>query len=403
MLPPSSARKTSRSRGGRTSGLAACLSWLLLVSGCQAPGDHAGIAVPELTGDGWQVASPAAVGMDEDRLVELQERLEGTPNHRIHGLLVVRHGLLVFEQYYPGPKFNLGRYTGETGYDRDDLHVLCSATKSVTSALLGIAVDQGHVRSVEQRVFDHFPENADLLSGAPSKNGLTIRHLLTMTSGLTYDDESLPYSDPRNDMYRFFTSSDPLRFLLERPLFAEPGAVFDYDNCNTNILGDIIRRATGRRVDDFAREVLLGPLGITEQQWQVVRDDVVLCSGDLHLRPRDMAKFGLLFLNSGVWNGRRLISSEWCERSTSALLDPNQHTREFPWAQGYGFQWWQKQYAGRRGSHASFFASGWGGQNIIVLRDLDMVVVTTAGNWFDPEPISPFSIVEDYIIPAAGG
>jgi CubicO group peptidase (beta-lactamase class C family) len=376
---------------------------LVLLAGCRSTGDEAGIAVPQSTGDGWQVASLTSVSMDQGPLVQLLRRLEWTQGHRIHGILIVKDRSLVFEQYYPGRKFNLGQYTEGTGYDRDDLHVLCSATKSVTSALLGIAIDQGHVASIEQRVFDYFPEHEDLLEGEPSKDSMTIKHLLTMTSGLTYDDESLPYSDPRNDMNRFYSSSDPIQFLLARPLFAEPGSVFDYDNCNTNILGHIIRKATGRRVDHFAREFLLGPLGIQQAEWQIVRDDVVLCSGDLHLRPRDMARIGLLFLDGGVWNGRRLISSDWCERSTRAYLDPGQFTHEFPWANGYGLHWWQRQYPGRVGVHPSFFASGWGGQQIIVVRDLNMVIVITAGNWFDPEPISPFVIVEDYVIPAARG
>jgi len=358
------------------------------------------ISIPAFKDDGWEVASLSSVGMNAGKFVQLLFRLAITGDHRIHAILVVRDQKLVFERYFPGRKFNLGQYTGENGYDRNDLHVLCSATKSVTSALLGIALDKGYISSVEQKVYDFFPENADLQAQAPAKGNMTIRHLLTMTSGLTYDDESLPYTNRGNDMNRFFTSRDPLRFLLEMPLFAEPGAVFDYDNCNTNILGEIIRRATNRRVDAFAKEYLFDPLGVTEMEWQTVRGDVLLCSGDLHLKPRDMAKFGLLFLNRGEWKGTRVVSSEWCDASTAAFLDPNEYTPEFPMADGYGYQWWRKTYKVGSRTYPSFMAMGWGGQHIIIIPDLNMVVVTTAGNWYTAEPISPFKIVSDYIIPA---
>ncbi len=374
--------------------------WLLLISlGCHASKKNA-IPIPDAVGDGWEVASLESVGMDEGKCIDLLDRLERIGDHRIHAILVVRDEKLVFERYFPGRKFNLGQYTGGTGYDRNDLHVLCSATKSVTSALLGIAMDMGYISSLEQSVYHLFPEYAEFVTEAPAKANMTIQHLLTMTSGLTYDDESLPYTDRNNDMNRFFTSSDPLGFLLEKPLFAEPGTVFDYDNCNTNILGEIIRKATNRRVDAFAKEFLFDPLGVDETEWQTVQGDVLLCSGDLHLKPRDMAKFGLLFLNRGEWKGRRIVSAAWCDVATAAFLNPNDHNREFPWADGYGYQWWRKTYTVNSRHYPSFFAYGWGGQCIIVIPDLDMVIVTTAGNWYDPEIISPFSIVSDYIIPA---
>ena len=358
------------------------------------------IPVPEKADDGWDVASLNSVGMNPEDFNRLMDRLDRIGEHRIHGILVVKDNKLVFEKYYPGPKFNLGQYTGETGYGRDDLHVLCSATKSVSSALLGIAVDKDYIQSIEQKAYDFFPEHADLLLQAPAKGNLTLKHLLTMTSGLTYDDESLPYTNPDNDMNRFFSADDPIRFLLAKPLFAEPGTVFDYDNCCTNIFGQIIRKAANKRLDVFAKEYLFDKIGVTRQEWQKVRDDVVLCSGDLHLRPRDMAKFGQLFLNRGEWNGERIISSGWCDISTRAFLNPNSYTAEFPWADGYGYHWWRKTFVRFAGNHAAYFAFGWGGQMIMIIPDLSLVIITTAGNWFDAEKISPFSIVSDYIIPS---
>jgi len=250
-------------------------------------------------------------------------------------------------------------------------------------------------------VFDYFPEYADLITQSPDKADLTIRHLLTMTSGLTYDDESLPYTDSRNDMNRFYSNRNPIRFLLALPLFAEPSAVYDYDNCNTNIIGQIICQATGDRLDLFAKENLFDQLNIRQHEWQIVRNDVVLSSGDLHLRPRDMAKFGLLFLRRGEWNGQRIISSAWCDVSTAMHINPNDYNSEFHMVDGYGFQWWQKDYSYRSKSYRSYFAWGWGGQLIVNIPELNLIVVTTAGNWYEAEKISPFTIIADYIIPSA--
>jgi CubicO group peptidase (beta-lactamase class C family) len=365
--------------------------------GGEAPQEY---QVPLSTGDSWEVASLNAVGMKQAPLETMLARLNALGEHRIHSIMIVKDEKLVFEKYYEGLKFNLGQYTDGVGFGMNDLHTLCSATKSITSALLGVAIDRGYVKSVDQGVFDFLPEYSDLLVSSPGKRTMTIRHLLTMMSGLEWDDESLPHSDHRNDMHLMFESGNPIRFVLAKPLVASPGTVFDYDNCNTNVIGEIIHRASGESLDRFAQRYLFDKLGITQLEWQMLRDDVVFCSGDLHLRPRDMAKIGLLFLNKGEWNGEQLISKSWCEISTASQLSPSQYNNEFPWAQGYGYQWWQKSYHVSSRIYDSYFASGWGGQNIIVLPSLNVVIVTTAGNYYDPEVISPFTIVSDYILPS---
>jgi CubicO group peptidase (beta-lactamase class C family) len=356
--------------------------------------------IPEFLNDGWEVASLNSVGMEKSYFENLLNRLNRIGEHRIHSILVVKDKKLVFEKYYPGRKFNLAQYTGETGFDINDTHNLCSATKSFTSALIGIALDKGYIKSIDQKVFDFFPEFEDLLLLESEKNKMTIKHLLTMTSGLEWDDETLPYSDPRNDLHRMFVNDNPIRFALAKPLFAAPGDVFDYANCNTNILGEIIRKASGERLDKFADKYLFKKLGITELEWQMLPNDAVFCSGDLRLRPRDMAKFGLLFLNRGEWNGEQIISQKWSDISTAAYLNPNDYNKEFGWADGYGFQWWQKTYYYNSQSYSSFFATGWGGQHIIDFPALNLVIVFTGGNYYEAEIISPYDIVSNYILPS---
>jgi CubicO group peptidase (beta-lactamase class C family) len=355
--------------------------------------------VPLQIDDGWETASLFSVGMDEAPLLKLLQKLTGTVDHRIHSLLIVKDGKLVFEEYFPGEKFKLAQPTGEFGFDMYDTHTLCSVTKSVTSALIGIAIDQDFIQSVDQKVFDFFPEHSDLLTSAPEKNALTLEHLLTMTSGLQWDDESTSYFDPRNDLYQLFRSQDPIRYILSKDLLMVPGTVFDYANCNTNVLGEIVRKASEDRLDHFAANYLFSKLGITDFEWQMLPNDVVFCSGDLMLRPRDMAKFGYLFLNDGIWNGEQVISQEWVHLSTQKIIDLEEYSASYAWADGYGYQWWlwEDIYGVE---YQAYLAAGWGGQWIIVCPSMNTVVVSTAGNYYTNTKIPIEEILVDYIIPS---
>jgi CubicO group peptidase (beta-lactamase class C family) len=355
--------------------------------------------VPVETGDGWETASLADVGMDEAYLIEFMNRLKTIDKHRLHSLLIVKDGKLVFEEYFPGYKFNLAQWTGQTGFDRDDTHNLCSVTKSFTSAILGIALDQGFIQSVDQKVIDFFPEHSDLLSTASEKHDLTIEHLLTMTSGIDWDDETTPYHDPSNDMYQMFNSHDPMEFILARDILITPGSRFDYSNCNTNVLGEIIRMATGQRIDVFAESHLFDKLGITDFKWQKLPNDMIFTSGDLRLRPRDMGKFGYFFLNDGLWKNERILSQEWIEISTREHIDLNSEPNIVHWADGYGYQWWiwESLYGV---DFEAYMASGWGGQWIIISPELDMVIVSTAGNYYSTEKIPIQTVIAKHILPS---
>jgi CubicO group peptidase (beta-lactamase class C family) len=353
-------------------------------------------SVPEQNDDGWETASLLSVGMTENHLVNLMNRLNELSEHRLHSLLIVKNGKLVFEEYFLGDKFNLAQYTGETGFDKNDTHNLCSATKSFTSALIGIAIDKGFIQSVNQKVFDFFPEYSNLLTTAPEKQNITLEHLLTMRSGLEWDDETYPYYDPRNDMYRLFNSSDPIRYILSKDLIETPGAHYTYRNCNTNVLGEIVRKASGQRLDIFARNNLFSKLGITSYEWQRLPNNVIFCSGDLRLRPRDMAKFGQLFLNGGTWEGEQVISQQWVETSTQKF------TSLYNWwgdVDGYGYQWWQWENI-YGVNYNAYMASGWGGQWIVVCPDMNTVVITTAGNYYTNELMPVQTILVNYILPS---
>jgi CubicO group peptidase (beta-lactamase class C family) len=312
--------------------------------------------------------------------------------------VIIKDGKLVFEEYFPGDKFNLAEYTGDQGFDRDDTHNLCSVTKSFTSALVGIAIDQGLIQSVDKKVFDFFPELADLMTDAPHKSDLTIEHLLTMTSGIEWDDETYPYSDPRNDLHQMFINRNPMRYILSKDITVTPGTVFDYANCNSNVLGEIVSRASLERLDLFSGNYLFDEIGVTDFEWQMVSSDVVFASGDLRLRPRDMAKFGALFLNGGIWQGRQVISPAWVELSTRQHIDLYAGSADV-WEDGYGYHWWRWDSIFGV-DYPAYMAQGWGGQWIVVSPEMNTVVVSTAGNYYESTSVPIQAILIDYVLPS---
>ena len=368
--------------------------WLIfvfvLVSCAPAPILHS----TEVPPDGWSVANPTDVGIDADPLAQLLDRIQDGGYENIHGILVVKDGKLVFEEYFHGYKwdFNGEGFRGEaTDYDAATRHNLASVTKSFTSTLIGIAIDQGLIRGVDEKVFDYFPEYAHLRD--KEKDTITLEHLLTMTSGLEWNGMDIHVStrDPENDLIQLFVVSDPIEYILAKPLVDPPGSRWYYNGGGTNLLGAIIRKATGMRTDEFAEEHLFAPLGITNYEWDFINHEVVHASGNLALWPRDMAKLGVLFLNDGVWGGERIVSEAWVRNSTT-------HHADVTWGEGYGYQWWLRTYHAGSRAFESYYAAGWGGQRIIVFPELEMVVVFTGGNYVSWSPVD--EMIEDYILPA---
>ena len=215
-----------------------------------------------------------------------------------------------------------------------------------------------------------------------------------MSSGIQWDDETYPYTDPRNDLHQLFNVSDPIRYILSKDIIETPGTIFAYRNCNTNLLGEIIRKAAGQRLDTFSENYLFTELGISDFEWQMLPNNVVFASGDLRLRPRDMAKFGQLFYNGGVWNQEQLISESWINES---VLTRFYMSSDF-WEDGYGYQWWTKTFHSGSNSYHTYFAQGWGGQCIFVFPENNMIVVFTGGNYYTSSPM--LTLINNYILPA---
>jgi CubicO group peptidase (beta-lactamase class C family) len=259
---------------------------------------------------------------------------------------------------------------------------------------MGIALDEGLISSVDDTVFSFFPEYEYLKN--EDNDNITIEHMLKMSSGYDWNEFVYDFDDPRDSHYQLFNSPSPLVFLLGRPIVSNPGSVWNYNSGDTNLLGEIVRRASlSNYLYEFAEEYLFGPLGIDTYHWKrlPLADSVTFASGGLFLKPRDMLKIGTLYLNDGRWRGAQIISSSWVHESFENTVPLND-----TWA--YGYQWWLPLAQYRSGTVRSYAAMGWGGQQITVIPELELVVVWTAGGYYEDILVEVEDIVSDYILKA---
>lgn len=292
---------------------------------------------PDKTADGWETASIGDVHLNRGLIADLCERISDDTYKNISSVVIVKDGKLVVEEYFPQQELLGDRRS--RALRRVAPQQLYSATKSVTSILIGIAIDRGLIRNVDEKVSTFFPEYADLFAG-PEKARLCLRDFLAMSAGMQWDKWTHGYSDPRNDALNTLLSDDPLRYVLERPVVAPPGIKFSYNTGISPVLGEIVRKASGLRADNFAEHHLFDPLGITDYYWAKVPDDMVETGGGLFLRPRDMAKLGQLYLNGGRWQGVPVVGEDWVKESTKNQAGTMELPVWLPAADGYGYQWW---------------------------------------------------------------
>lgn len=352
---------------------------------------------PPALDDGLETAALESVGMKAGPLREMMDRINGTELHRIHDILVLKDGKLVFEEYFQGCALDMGA-PGRDGplmqYARETDHFMASISKSVTSVIVGSAVQHGLLPDLDRKVLDYYPEYADILVG--EKAAITLKHLLTMTSGLAFDENTYPYGDARNDVTRLFSEADPIRFVLAKPLTSMPGERFFYNSGTVNVLAAIVARAAGMKFLDFANARLFDVLHVEGGRWQAFPGGGIFASGGLFIRARELAKIGLLFLDDGVWQGAQVVSPAWIASSQQEHIA----TTGFFFAHAYGYLWWIRNFMARGRSHRCFFAAGWGDQYMFIIPDLDMVMVFNCGNYAVNAVISPFDLVEDYILTA---
>jgi CubicO group peptidase (beta-lactamase class C family) len=354
--------------------------------------------VPEQTNDGWQTASLADVGIDPGPIAEMLARVyhgerPGFHNwppgqekyENIHGILIVKDGRLVFEEYF-------------YGYRLDSRHNVASVTKSVASLLVGIAIERGEIEGVGQRILAFFPDLLPLEQPDRQVEEITIEDLLTMRHGWECDDW-----DPDSATYYLndWEGSQPdlVAATLNLPPATAPGSHFSYCSASTVVLGGLIANATGMSIPEYADEVLFDPLGIESALWSRAPGGWTDTGGSLQMRPRDMARFGLLMLQDGNWDGVQVVPEPWVGQSVQENLRlPFNET----WGRGYGYLWWLSEVPVWSKVVRSFAASGAGGQAIVAFPELEMVVVISGGN-YDDDAGQPFEILERFILPAVLG
>jgi CubicO group peptidase (beta-lactamase class C family) len=322
------------------------------------PGDLEPVEYAPLPGDDWEVSTPEEQGLDPMLVAELY--LDAAKMENLYGLLVIKNGYLIAERYYNGGSV-------------EQKARLQSVTKSYTSALLGIALDRDCLSSVDQKMLDFFPEVAGRISDT-RKEEITIRHLLQMRGGYPWEE-----SDP--DLWDGLLSGYYVPLIEEFPLIADPGTQFNYSNLTSNWLGIILARACGSDLKSYGEEHLFSLIGAEPGDWGRDAEGHNNGCGDLHFSARDAAKFGLLYLNDGEYNGTQVVSADWIRESLQSYSD-NLNTgapksgrvgRYFR-DMGYGYQWWSASV----GDHHLDYAAGHGGQLIILLEGLDMVIVVTS-------------------------
>ncbi len=349
---------------------------------------------PSSLDDGWVTASPDSVGMDGTKLCGIAERLQ-LRGSEVHSVVVARHGRLVFEQYFPGVDQPWGQPEGPREFTATTMHDMRSASKSVTSLLVGIAIDRKLIAGVDEPVMKFFPDHQ---SARPAGwEAITLRHLLTMSSGIKWD-ETLPWTDPNNDEPHLAFDADPIGYVLGKPIAAPPDTLWIYNGGGTDLLGNIIERVTGKSLEAFAREALFQPLGITDLEWKTYKNGQIAAAAGLRLRPRDAAKIGQLVLNRGQWNGRQIVSADWIAQSITPRF---QAVGYFGGTLFYGYQWWMGRSLSEGKEVKWVAAFGWGGQRIFIVPDLDLVMMTTAAQYGKPkEGLAALDILTNIVIPA---
>ena len=327
--------------------------------------------------DEWVTSTPEEQMMNSTRLNEIIEYIQGD-NLTVDSLLILRNGFMVMEEYPTGD------------YSAKSPHRLYSVTKSIVSTLIGIAIREGFIENVEQKMVDFF-SNHTIENLDSQKEQISLEHLLTMTPGFEWDQWTYPTGDPRDSITQMIHSSDWVQFLLDLPMVADPGTKWMYNSGASHLLSAIIQRVSGMNTLDFAKQYLFEPLNIQNITWGYDPQGVYHGGGTMNMTSRDMLKIGYLYLNNGIWNGTQIFSSEWASRSSSEYINLGTYDPSLSHA-GYGYQMWNIPSMG------VYYAIGMYGQSIYIFPAYDLIVVFTATMYDGVEPKD--IILTEYIIPS---
>jgi CubicO group peptidase (beta-lactamase class C family) len=358
---------------------------------------------------GWPVSTPEAERVDAAALAALDAEIAAGKHGNIDDLLVIRHGKVVFERRYArdyaaqnpeptrashpynyyDPKWHPW-YHGNTG-----LHTMQSVSKSVLAVLYGVAREQGLLPALDTPALALLKKRR-IVDPDGRKAAITLRDLLTMRSGIAWDEDTHPYTDPRNDCAAMEASDDWVQFVLDKPMAAAPGSTYVYNSGVTMLLAEILEELTGRTLAAYAEAELFKPLGIEAHYWKLTPTGLPDAEGGLYLAPRDLARIAKLYLDGGQVEGRQLVPRDWVRESLEAAT-ASAGGKDPVWGKtGYGYQWWvYTDYLGQ----SAWGGSGYGDQLPVVVPGLDLIVVFTSWNIYGPAS-EPLTLIRERILPA---
>jgi CubicO group peptidase (beta-lactamase class C family) len=336
---------------------------------------------------GWATATPASVGLDEKVLDRLDKDLAAGKFSLVDSFTVFRCGKNVYERTYAHDYAKIyGKQAKEKGplnarltgrynyfdpewhpyYHGTDMHTMQSVSKTVSSVIIGVAMTRGDFKAgVDTPVLKYF-DVAKVKNVDDRKRRMTLRDVLTMTAGLEWL-EDVPYDDPRSDASLMEETDDWVQYVIDKPMAAEPGKIFNYSSGVTELLAYIFKKETGQDIDDYGEKYLFAPLGI-KHHWKRTYMEVIDTEGGLYLNGSDLAKIGYLYLHDGVWDGKQIVSKKWVAESLKGYIDAEGDYK-------YGYKWWLLKRTDTAGY--VWMARGFGGQRMMVFPEEGLIVTFT--------------------------
>ena len=342
-------------------------------------------------GEDWQLSTPEQEGLDGQAITLLDREFRSGQHGYVDSMLIIRNGRMVFEAYYeydyqkinaplisnqPGP-WNYYDIKWHPYYQGSELHTVQSSTKSVMSALVGIAINRGDLPATSAVLGELLPHRN---INDPQKAAITLDSVLTMRSGFEWE-EDVSYWDPSNDAIRVESSDDWVAYLLNKPMSHDQGTTYKYNSTNTQLMSEIVSTATGQALDDYANQLLFKPIGIKKYIWKDAPEGFKDVAGGLYFTAQDFARFALLYETEGLWNDKQVIPSEWVTRSIHPHIkdtfpdDPGFNV-------GYGYQWWIYN-DGTDGGPVMYGSGGGGGQFALIVPELNLIGVFTGWNVYE--------------------
>jgi CubicO group peptidase (beta-lactamase class C family) len=351
--------------------------------------------------DHWRTSSPESQGLNSEVLQAFSDELSSGELGYIDDMLIIRNGYIVFSESYENDYDSLYKSTNTTPgkynyfdtdwhpyYNNTDLHTMQSVSKSITSLLIGIAIDYGLIQNEDVMILPFFNNyNIAVLDERWSR--MSLKHVLTMTTGIEWDESTIPYTDPNNSCAGMEKSNDWIQFVLDQPIAAEPGDVYVYNSGATMLLSYILEKTTGMEVEEYCYQYLFKPLGIENYFWKRTPKGLADTEGGLYLRPEDIAKISYLVLKNGIWEGKKVVSQQWINNSTKRHVNINYPSER---SYQYGYKWWLLPYANE--TKFAIAGLGLGGQRPIVLPEYNIVAVFTGWNIYDKPSLDPLLAID---------